>query len=293
MMPIGECFQRLRQTPMAPAPISLEAIMAAEDGEALKPIAKRLKVTLKSTDKLSERKYTLIARARELKCLHEQICAEQVAANEEQAAVVAGIEAGRLSALEQELAAARTEVAAARAETAQTAASVAALQSQLSALQRQLAQRADEHSAQEIEADVVGFNTSSALEALRGDEAGLLDAARSVVKEQLPDIDPTTIVSATLLKPKNGQPAPLVMRCSSVAAKRALLRARSRQPASEGHLRLAPRLTPWQQKQKAAARAQFVQLREQGVPVTYHCGWRLQRKDGGRWVDVPVAAAAE
>jgi hypothetical protein len=64
---------------------------------------------------------------------------------------------------------------------------------------------------------------------------------------------------------------------------------RSAQPEGSARLQLAPRLTHYQPQQKAAAREQFTQLQAAGNIVTFNCGWRLQRKDGSRWVDVPVA----
>ena len=66
-------------------------------------------------------------------------------------------------------------------------------------------------------------------------------------------------------------------------AKRALLRARgAQQGEAAARLRVALRPTAHQRQQKAAAREQFEQLRNQSTDVTFYCGWRQQRRDGDR-----------
>ncbi|KAL4421645.1 hypothetical protein ABPG75_010936 [Micractinium tetrahymenae] len=77
--------------------------------------------------------------------------------------------------------------------------------------------------------------------------------------------------------------------CASLAAKVALLRAAR---AAGGDLRVAARLTRWQQQQRAAFKPQLEQLKAEGTTVRFWRGHILQRQapDGG-WVTVQRAAS--
>ena len=61
---------------------------------------------------------------------------------------------------------------------------------------------------------------------------------------------------------------------------------------SEQGLQLAARLTRWQQERKKALMPQLQRLKEQGAEVRLYRGHVLQKKEGSKWVDVPLVAAA-
>lgn len=234
------------------------------------------------------RRDAIVALALKKNVLHDYLCTQQVDESPEQRAVVAGIEAVRWEAVERDLAAVTAAAAATTTAVRGLDGAVQGLHSRMAALERRLGQQADQSSAQEAAAQAILFPTDSQLEKHRDEPAALLAAVQEEIK---PFADASVIKSVFLLKAKGGKPAPAVICCTSVAAKRALLRARNQQRGDGARVRMAPRLTPWQQQQKAAARGLFEQLKAQGATVTYHCGWQLQRRDGERWVDVPVPAA--
>lgn len=273
--------------------LGLKAILEADANADLKPFADRLGLKFTRNDEVRDRKLKIISEALKKECLSaEGLRTEQTAEAEQQAATEAGLQAARLAALEKDVAAVQGGVAAVGAQMGEL---VAALQEQTAAAAAQRAEakrqqqlQAEEEKAVELGSQLILFPDASH-EDKRNDPAALKALGQGVA-EQL-GVDASSITSAFLLKPKGNKPAPLVMRCSSVAAKRELLRARSKQQGGE-RVRLAPRLTPWQQQQKAASLQQFREMRSKGEEVTFYCGWRLQRREGGQWVDVPAAAAA-
>jgi len=278
------------------APLGLKAILAAGTAGALKPFADRVGLKFRASlekEPLAERKVAIITKALEMNCLSsEGLCAEQTAEARQQAATESELQAARLTALETDVAAVQSGVAAVGAQMGEL---VAALQQQTAAAAAQQAEtkrqqklQAEEEKAVELGSQVILFPAASLEE--KRDDPDALRAEGQRVAAQL-GVAASSITSAFLLKPKGNNPGPLVMRCSSVAAKRELLRARSQQRGGE-RVRLAPRLTPWQQQQKASSLQQFRDMRSKGEEVTFYCGWRLQRREGGQWVDVPATAAA-
>ncbi|KAL4430772.1 hypothetical protein ABPG75_006028 [Micractinium tetrahymenae] len=173
-------------------------------------------------------------------------------------------------------------VVSASAAASRAEAAVAALRAEL-----EEARDASEQQKMEAEAAVFAAPGLAEMESQRCDEAALLATARSLAP---PGFDASQINGAFLLrKPSNDKPAPLVIRCASLAAKVALLRAAR---AAGGDLRVAARLTRWQQQQRAAFKPQLEQLKAEGTTVRFWRGHILQRQapDGG-WVAVQRAAS--
>jgi hypothetical protein len=271
---------------------TLTAILAATTAQALQAFADRLDLKFATGARVGEKQSAIIATAVERKCLYETLCKAQVDQDRQQTAAVTELYDSRLAAMETDVAAVQDSLTALREQLCELTA-VVKQQTETAAAQQAVARRqqqlqAEEEKAAELGNQLILFPTAS-LEEMRTDPAALLAEGQRVAAQL--GVATNSVTSAFLLKPKGTQPAPLVMRCSSVAAKRELLRARSQQQGSE-RVRLAPRLTPWQQQQKAASLQQYRAMRNRGEEVTFHCGWRLQCRHGGQWVDVPVAAAA-
>jgi hypothetical protein len=277
----------------AEAPIDLKAVLDAANLTALKGFADRLGLSFTAGNKLADRKLAIISKALEQRSLSaEGLCAGHSAETRQQTEMETGLQAARLTALETDMAAMQSSVTAVGAQVGQLVAvlkqQTEAAAAQQAAAQRQKTLQAEEEKAVELDSQVILFPTVS-LESKRDDPAALLAAGREVVQRL--GVDGSLIESAFLLKSKGNKHGPLVMQCRGRPAKLAVLRARNQQPPGSERVQLAPRLTPWQQQQKAAGLQQYRDMRSKGEVATFYCGWRLQRREGGRWVDVPVPAA--
>ena len=145
---------------------------------------------------------------------------------------------------------------------------------------------------QELASQAIWFNPDVSEEGLGETSIAQLAAVREALRGRgMPAAITETIHSVLVLRKKEGatSPAPIVLKCSSLADKVELLRAARRISSADQSLQVVPRLTPWQQKQRKALLPTLRVLKEQGAVVRFFNGHILQRKVEGSWVAVTEA----
>lgn len=285
----------------APGTLTLDAICSATSGSTLEKFAKVIGAKFPTNmTGIEARRGFLIKEAHTTGMLHESQCAKVVQANPELqdkllAVQLAAQDAQRVAAV----AAAKAEEASTAATAAQEAAAAAreenaALRLQVVELKRVVEEAADAPAQKAIEGEAIWFGHSlgdgelqQGREELRGTVCAALRQAG------LPEETVASVKEVFALPARGGdRKAPVVLRCASLPAKVAMLQAARKAGKPERGLQLAARLTRWQQERKKALLPQLQQLKSQGAEVRLHRGHVLQKKEGSKWVDVPLAAAA-
>lgn len=281
--------------------ITLGDILAAKSSAELDKLAKVIGVNFPaSMSGLPAKKMHLVEQAHAKCMLHESQCAKVV---EENPQMQDQLEAVKLAVhnAQQVAAVAAAEAGAAKAAAAAAQEDVAVLREQVQELlgtvrsmQQQSEEATDAAAQQAIQDQTIWFGHSLEDGELMqsGDElrASVCTALRAA---GLPEVAIAGVKDVSVLPARGGdRRAPVVLRCASVPAKVALLQAARRAGTPERGLQMASRLTRWQQARKKALLPQLLQLKSEHVEVRFTRGHVLQKKVGGKWVDVPLAAAA-
>ena len=155
---------------------------------------------------------------------------------------------------------------------------------------------ADAAAAKMVETDAICFNFEFAKDlGVAGDAAvvqhtgsALFASACTELREAGVSEDAIGgLLSVRALRPQEGKSTPIVLTCKNVPSKVALLRAvRIARAATDDNrkgLQVAARLTRVQQKQRQTS---LVRMKEVEGEARLWGGYKLQRKDDGKWVDV-------
>jgi hypothetical protein len=213
------------------------------------------------------------------------------------------LEAVQLAAhnAQQVAAAAIAEAEAAKAMAAAVEGEVAALRSQVQelvgtvrAMQQHNEETADAAAQQAIQDQVIWFGHSMEDGELAQTGAALRDSVCAALEAAgLPEAVVASVREVSVLPARGGdRRAPVVLRCASVPAKVALLQAARRAGTPERGLQMAARLTRWQQARKKELLPELLKLKGESVEARFMRGHVLQKKVGGKWVDVRLPVAA-
>ena len=183
-----------------------------------------------------------------------------------------------------------------------TAGSVSALQVEVRQLQAKLdtilqqqtavsKEAADAPLQQQLEPQAICFNLAVAGGEVQGGPAEQLAAVRSALQSaHIPSHVTDTIVSVQVLRKHSpsDEHSPIVLRCSSLTEKIALLRAvRDANGTHGGQLRVFARLTRLQQERRKGMQQARQALTDSGVKTRFFKGYILQRLTGNnRWEEV-------
>ena len=212
--------------------------------------------------------------------LHESQCAKVVEGNTDLQSQLAAI---GLTAHQAQQGAAEA-VALAR-EANRTA---AAVQQEIAELKSQVKQ-------QQLADQAIWFDHNLPESELQGDPETQRSKVLAALQQRgLPENVTSNIISVSPLRKKEGasSPAPIVLKCRSLADKVALLRAAREASSPQQGLQLTARLTPWQQEQRKRLLPLLKKLKSEDVVARFFNGHVLQKRVGREWVNVDVSSVA-
>ena len=281
--------------------ITLDEICSATSVSALDKLAKVIGVKFPPTITTVEGKRGFLIKQAHTSCtLHESQCARAVQESPELQSKLLAVQlavqdAQRVAAV----AAAQAQEASTAAAAAQVAATAVqeenvALRLQVARLNNMMKEAADASAQKALEGEAIWFGHNLGEGELQQGGEELRHTVCAALQEAgLPEEAVTSVREVVVLPARGGdRRAPLVLRCASLPAKVALLQAARKASTPERGLQMAARLTRWQQERRKALLPQLQQLKAQGAEVRLHRGHALQKKEGGKWVDVPLAIAA-
>jgi len=287
--------------------ITLEEIRAASTTEKVNSLVNKisarfpkLKVTLTGTS-IAAKQWYLVSLLSTEGLLHESQCAKVVEGNTDLQSQLAAI---GLTAHQAQQGAAEA-VALAR-EANRTAAAVqqeiAELKSQVQKLSGLLHQEAaakevtqDAPKQQQLADQAIWFDHNLPESELQGDPETQRSKVLAALQQRgLPENVTSNIISVSPLRKKEGasSPAPIVLKCRSLADKVALLRAAREASSPQQGLQLTARLTPWQQEQRKRLLPLLKKLKSEDVVARFFNGHVLQKRVGREWVNVDVSSVA-
>jgi hypothetical protein len=279
-----------------PGTVTLDAICAAANGPALDKLAKMIGVTFPTNMTGIEAKRGYLVKHAHTSCmLHESQCAKVVQENPELQDKVLALQLAVQDAQRVAAAAAATadEAAAAAAAAQETAAAVreenVALRVQVAKLNNMMEEAADAPAQKVLEGEAIWFgHTLGEGELQQGGDELRNTVCAALLAAGLPEGEVAAVREVTVLPSRGGDKrAPVVLRCTSAAAKGALLRAARAAGKPGAGLQMAARLTRWQQMRKKELLPLLHQLKSNGAAVRFTRGHVLQKQVEGRWVDVP------
>ena len=286
----------------ADGPITLAAILSATTSAALDDLAKKIGTKFDTkTNTIPLKQNFMVRFAAEHDMLHESLCAKLV---EESPQLQA-----ELTELKNQLHKAQQGIAEAVVVAREAQATADGLQGQVGSLlqmvqelqgtvrglQEQKQEAGDAPLQQQLADQAIWFASDIPESELQVDSAEQLAAVRLALRRNgIASAVTDTIQAVTVLRkpPGSDKPAPIVLRCQSVADKVGLLRAARAAGTAERGLQVTARLTRWQQEQRKKLSPRLRQLKEQGVEARFYNGHVLQQKLDGRWLVAPLVAAA-
>lgn len=281
--------------------IKLADIISANTSKLVDEVAAKLGVKFGAITDLAKKRLHLLDQAVAKDLLHESQCAKVVQDNPEMRSELAAVKLAAHEAQQNAAAAAALAQEAMRAAQ-DTAGSVSALQVEVRQLQAKLdtilqqqtavsKEAADAPLQQQLEPQAICFNLAVAGGEVQGGPAEQLAAVRSALQSaHIPSHVTDTIVSVQVLRKHSpsDEHSPIVLRCSSLTEKIALLRAvRDANGTHGGQLRVFARLTRLQQERRKGMQQARQALTDSGVKTRFFKGYILQRLTGNnRWEEV-------